>query len=119
MPAGCIVAKITAERQVKSLLCLNDCLVPLCVTAAEIGERMRVLVPIEDPLFAACIVQFIAQHEWPERTEFLVMHVIDPYYLRNTYRPSLSALLESSDKVMVERATKLVNAVAQAIPLPS
>src|SRR5271155_3960484 len=76
---------------------------------------MRVLVPVEDPLFGACIVDFIKQHRWPSKTEFLVMHVIEPNLLVHSSSAPLAPLLDGCDEQLIAEATRLVNSVAQAI----
>ncbi len=76
---------------------------------------MKVLVPVEDPLFAACIIDFIKQHRWPKGSEFLVVHVIEPTLLEHCSYPTLAPLLEVCDERIIAQATTLVNAVAQAI----
>jgi nucleotide-binding universal stress UspA family protein len=76
---------------------------------------MKVLVPIEDPFFAACIVDFIQHHEWPAKTEFLVMHVIEPYFLDKVPAVSFAPFLDVPTKTIIEEASRLVSTVSQSI----
>ncbi len=76
---------------------------------------MKVLVPVEDPLFGAAVVDFIGRHKWPLKTEFLVAHVIDPTLLDHSTQVSFISLLRACDEQVIADATGLVNAVAQAL----
>ena len=76
---------------------------------------MKVLVPVEDPFFAACIVDFINNHEWPAKTEFLVMHVIEPFYLKDSPSVTFAPFLDISPASTIEDASRLVSTVSQSI----
>ncbi len=76
---------------------------------------MKVLVPVEDPLFGAAIVELISQHKWPAGSQFIVVHVIEPYLLDKSAHITFKDLLEANQEQVVNNAAKLVNSVAQAI----
>jgi nucleotide-binding universal stress UspA family protein len=76
---------------------------------------MKILVPVEDPFFAVCVVDFINHHEWPAKTEFVVMHVIEPFYLDESQQLTFAPLLKISPKSVIEEASSMVSAVSQAI----
>ncbi|MDR3615832.1 MAG: universal stress protein [Candidatus Obscuribacterales bacterium] len=76
---------------------------------------MKILVPIEDPFFAVCVVDFINHHVWPAKTEFLVTHVIEPFYLDEAQQPAFAPLLKISPQSIIDEALSLVRAVSQAI----
>jgi nucleotide-binding universal stress UspA family protein len=76
---------------------------------------MRVLVPVEDPLFAACMAYFIKNHAWPSGTEFIVMHIIEPYLLDDSPHITFAPLLEISRQEVIADASRLVAAMAQSI----
>jgi nucleotide-binding universal stress UspA family protein len=43
---------------------------------------MKVLIAVEDEQFARAISNFVTtQQDWPENTEFRVLHVVEPLYL--------------------------------------
>jgi nucleotide-binding universal stress UspA family protein len=76
---------------------------------------MKILVPIEDPFFAVCLVDFINHHVWPAKTEFLVMHVIEPFFVDEAQQPAFAPLLKISPQSIIDEALNLVGAVSQAI----
>jgi len=76
---------------------------------------MKILVPVEDPLFGAAIVDFIARHTWPAGSQFIVVHVIEPYLLDQSPHITFAKLLEANAKQVIADATKMVNSVAHAI----
>jgi nucleotide-binding universal stress UspA family protein len=76
---------------------------------------MKVLVPVEDPLFAAAMVQLISQHKWPAGSQFIVVHIVEPHLLNESVHLTLGGLIETNQKELIANATKLVNSVAQAI----
>lgn len=43
---------------------------------------MKIIVAIEDKLFGEAIADFVANHEWPEGSEILIMHVVEPVFVK-------------------------------------
>jgi nucleotide-binding universal stress UspA family protein len=76
---------------------------------------VKILVPVEDPLFGAAMVDLIARHSWPVGTQFIVVHVLEPYLLDKSAHITFSKLLEANEEQVISDATKLVNRVAEAI----
>lgn len=76
---------------------------------------MKVLVPIEDPLFAGLVVQFIKHHKWSPTVEFLVLHVVEPLELEHSILSADRALLYQCTEKVVTQSTALVASVANAI----
>lgn len=76
---------------------------------------MKILVPVEDVLFASAIVNFIAQHQWPAAAEFQVITVIEPFLLEEFPQASFSQLMQSSTEYLQGEAQRVVEEVAQSI----
>lgn len=76
---------------------------------------MRVLVPVEDAFFGSCMVDFIRQHKWPAKTQFLVVHVIEPYLLDQSSHVTFAPLIESAKDAVLASASALVSSMAQEI----
>lgn len=49
------------------------------------GKRTayRVLIAVRDEVFGKAMIDFVANHHWPERTQFHVVSVIEPNTLKN------------------------------------
>lgn len=75
---------------------------------------MRVLLPIEDPLFASELVDFVARHKWPQNTEFHVVHVIEPFLL-DVSQAAFSKLLSQPEQEIRGHAVCMVEEVASEI----
>lgn len=43
---------------------------------------MRIIVAVEDKVFGEAIADFVANHEWPEGSEILVLHVLEPIFVK-------------------------------------
>lgn len=76
---------------------------------------MKILVPVEDVLFASAIVNFIAQHQWPAAAEFQVITVIEPFLLEEFPPVAFGQLMESSSEYLLGEAHHVVEEVAQSI----
>jgi len=42
---------------------------------------MKILIAIEDESFGNTIVDFVIAHEWPEQSEAVLLHAIEPIYV--------------------------------------
>jgi universal stress protein A len=76
---------------------------------------MKILVPIEDPLFAAVVVQFIHRHKWPENTELHLVHVLEPFLLERSRSAAFSRLLSQSESYVVNNARLMLESVENEI----
>ena len=76
---------------------------------------MKILVPVEDVLFASAIVNFIAQHQWPKAAEFQVMTVIEPFLLEEFPPVAFGQMMESSTEYLLGEAHHVVEQVAESI----
>ena len=77
---------------------------------------MKVLIPVEDALFASAIVGFISNHDWKPGTEFCIMNVIEPY-LTDEAAPGvphapMASLFAATEKQILSQAQSLVDSVA-------
>lgn len=43
---------------------------------------MKIIVAVEDKLFGESIADFVANHEWPEGSEVLVLHVLELIFVK-------------------------------------
>lgn len=43
---------------------------------------MKIIVAVEDKLFGEAIADFVANHEWPEASEVLILHAIEPIFVK-------------------------------------
>jgi len=78
-------------------------------------NQMKILIPVEDILFGSLIVNFLAQHDWPEDTSFRVVTVVEPYFLDHGSQVDFSELLSSTDCEILGAATRIVEDVAGSI----
>lgn len=46
----------------------------------DMENIMRILLAVEDKLFGEAIAEFAARHQWPEQSEFRVLHVVEPVF---------------------------------------
>lgn len=76
---------------------------------------MRILVPIEDPIFAAVLVQFICGHKWLENTELHLIHVVEPFLLQRSPNAALSRLMSQSERHLINAARTMLESVAAEI----
>lgn len=76
---------------------------------------MRVLVPIEDPLFASLLLEFIAGHKWNEATEFFLLHVIEPFLLEKSSSLTFARLLSLSEQEMTRTAGEMLSQAASVL----
>ncbi len=95
---------------------------PLAISQNELVYRneareellMRVLIAVEDSLFGSAIALFVAHHKWPERTEFRVVHILEPLPC-SSERAFGNALLKKAENEIVENACKLADDIACSI----
>lgn len=73
---------------------------------------MKILVPVEDPLFASALVEFISMHNWPVNTEFHVLHVVEPFLIDQVTQPAFAKLLSLSEAEIIHTGTRLVEDVS-------
>ncbi len=77
---------------------------------------MKVLVAIDDAISAKVVCQFVSNHKWPNDTELLFAHVIDPtgYDLDNI---AFSDIVHLNVTEAESEAQNLLNGLAAAIKL--
>lgn len=73
---------------------------------------MRILVPIDDELFAHVILQFLAKESWPENTVFRIIHVMSPVELFFTWPNDVHR--KAAEKLVSETGAAFHKAFAQA-----
>lgn len=73
---------------------------------------MKILVPIEDPFFASALIDFICRHKWTDKTEFHLLHVIEPFLLEHSAQPVFANLMSLSENEVIRNATKMVEEAA-------
>lgn len=80
---------------------------------------MKVLIPVEDPLFGSAIVRFVVNHQWPQDTVFHVVNVVEPYLTEGSEhsipQAPMSALFAVSEKQIIHAADELTAGVASSI----
>ncbi|MBX9723875.1 MAG: universal stress protein, partial [Candidatus Obscuribacterales bacterium] len=76
---------------------------------------MKVLVPVEDLLFGTAIVDFIAQHDWKQETEFRLINVIEPYLTDTTSHAPFAKLMQISREQVMSVAATLLDKLAELI----
>lgn len=76
---------------------------------------MKILVPVEDIFFGLAIVNFLAQHQWPEQVEFRIVNVIEQFLLDDSSQVAFSKFLTNSKQDIIDSAGSLVENVAQAM----
>lgn len=76
---------------------------------------MKILVPIEDPIFAAVLLQFICRHRWPENTELRLIHVVEPFLLEHGSSAAFSRLISQSENFIMKKANELLSSTAELL----
>src|SRR5215831_9742282 len=76
---------------------------------------MKVLVAVADDRFGEALVSLINNHEWPVRTEFKVINVIEPVGLEYLSDVSFVPFLLSVEEEANKEATALVRRIALRI----
>lgn len=81
---------------------------------------MRVLVAVEDRKFGEAIIEFISKHRWSEKTEFKIIHVIEPLligsYMSVYPSPLLEEITEQSTKYATELLAEMKAKLQKAVP---
>lgn len=79
---------------------------------------MKVLLAIADEEFGAAVTRFTCQHNWPENTEFRVLHVIEwtPPERELTASQTLTQFLEDRHHYACEVTRKSAAELKQAMP---
>jgi nucleotide-binding universal stress UspA family protein len=75
-------------------------------------RQMKILIPVEDSLYGSLVVNFLAQHEWPEDTSFRVVTVVEPYFLDRDSKVDFAEFLSSTDRLILSSANRIVEEVA-------
>lgn len=63
---------------------------------------MKILVPIDDELFAHVILQFLARESWPKRSVFRIVHVMTPIELAYVWPSDVHR--KAADRLVMEVA---------------
>ncbi|MBX9878821.1 MAG: universal stress protein [Candidatus Obscuribacterales bacterium] len=73
---------------------------------------MKVLIAVDDEAFGAAIADYVINHQWPPRTEFKVVNVLEPILLDDSREITFLPLLESDVKLIRRQAKALVRHTA-------
>ncbi len=73
---------------------------------------MKVLIAVDDDAFGAAIADYVKNHQWPPRTEFKVVNVLEPILLDDSREITFLPLLECDVELIRRQAKALVRHVA-------
>lgn len=76
---------------------------------------MKVLIAIDQPDFARAITDFVTKHRWPEKTQFIVMSVVQSPKVGNLYAILPGPILDDLENHLIEKAKELVHTATHAI----
>ncbi len=76
---------------------------------------MKILIAVEDKVFGEALSEFVINHQWPESTEFKVVHIVEPLYIEHYMDGYSYDLLPSLVEERHRRGRSLVIAVGMKL----